>query len=312
MAKDIDIDVGPDEEGLRLDKLLAAYPAVGSRASAQKLIAAGNVTVGGKPQSKNYRVRGGDAIAVSISLERETELVPEEMDLRIPYEDEYLMVVDKPAGIVTHPAKGHRSGTLVHGLLAHRAAGGEHPQRPGIVHRLDRDTSGLLVVARDDETHRRLVRMLSRHEIERTYLALVHGRFETSEGTIEAPLGRDAARRKQMAVSGSGGKEAVTHFRVVDSWTEGAGGKDPALGYSLLEVRLETGRTHQIRVHLAAIGHPVAGDATYGRRRDDLGVGRQFLHSARICFRHPRTGEQIDVSSPLPPDLQRVLDRLNR
>lgn len=299
---------------MRLDKLLASVSEVGSRASAQRLIAAGMVRVDGSERGKNHRVREGETVQVSIPPVEESDLVPEDMDLSIPYEDDYLMVVDKPAGMVTHPAKGHDSGTLVHGLLGHQAVGGEHPQRPGIVHRLDKDTSGLLVVARDDETHRRLVEMLSRHEIERTYTALVHGRFKTSEGTIEAPVGRDSSKRKQMTVSGSGGKEAVTHFRVVDSWAAQAGGRerkrDPSSGYSLLEVRLETGRTHQIRVHLAAIDHPVAGDATYGRRRDELGIGRQFLHSARIDFRHPRTGEDIQVRSSLPQELQSVLDEL--
>ncbi len=299
---------------MRLDKLLASVPEVGSRAAAQRLIADGRVLVDGGARSKNYRVRAGEAVRVSLPPDEESQLVPEDLRLSIPYEDEHLLIVDKPAGMVTHPARGHDSGTLVHGLLGHQVAGGEHPRRPGIVHRLDKDTSGLLVVARDDETHRLLVEMLSRHEIERTYTALVHGRFETDEGTIEAPLGRDPSRRQRMAVSGRGGKEAVTHFRVAESWA-GPGARhsckrDPAAGYSLLEVRLETGRTHQIRVHLDAIGHPVAGDATYGRRRDELGIGRQFLHSARIAFRHPRTGEEVEARAPLPPDLQAALGRL--
>jgi len=307
------INVSADAAGERLDKLLGAVAAVGSRAAAQKLIATGLVEVDGAARSKNYRVSEGETVEVRLPEPAASDLTPEEMELSIPYEDDHLLVVDKPAGIVTHPAKGHATGTLVHGLLARQIAGGEHPQRPGIVHRLDRDTSGLLIVARDDETHRRLTEALSRHKIERTYLCLVHGLFETREGTVEAPLGRDARERQQMAVTRRGGRDAVTHFRVLESWgAKGpgrAGGKG-STGYSLLEVRLETGRTHQIRVHLAAIGHPVAGDRVYGRRRDELGVGRQFLHSARLRFTHPESGETVDVSAPLPPDLQQVLDAL--
>jgi len=315
------ICVGEDAAGERLDKIVGAQPAIGSRAAAQKLIASGLVEVDGAARSKNYRVSAGETVEVRLPEPVASDLVPEEMALSIPYEDDFLLVVDKPAGIVTHPAKGHATGTLVHGLLARQIAGGEHPQRPGIVHRLDRDTSGLLIVARDDETHRRLTDALSRHKVERTYLCLVHGHFETREGTIEAPLGRDARERQQMAVTRRGGREAVTHFRVLESWGgrgKGAGragggaaaGGKGSTGYSLLEVRLETGRTHQIRVHLAAIGHPVAGDKVYGRRRDELGVGRQFLHSARLRFTHPVSGETIDVSAPLPPDLQAVLGAL--
>jgi 23S rRNA pseudouridine1911/1915/1917 synthase len=299
----VTIRVGPADAGERLDKLLAVAPGIGSRAAAQKLIAAGLVVVNGNERNKNYKVGEGETVEVRMPPPAETGLEPEEMELSIPYEDEHLLVVDKPAGIVTHPAKGHVTGTLVHGLLGRQIAGGEHPHRPGIVHRLDKDTSGLLIVARDDETHRHLADALSRHKIERTYLCLVHGLFETREGTIEAPLGRDSRERQQMTIRKRGGREAVTHFRVLESWGAGP--------YSLLEVRLETGRTHQIRVHLAAIGHPVAGDAVYGRRRDELGVGRQFLHSARLRFTHPVTGETVDVASPLPADLQAALDRLN-
>lgn len=312
------ISVLPAQIGQRLDKFIAAAPEIGSRAAAQKLIAAGLVTVGGSERNKNFRVGEGDLVEIRVPPPAELQLEPEEMDLSIPYEDGHLLVVDKPAGIVTHPAKGHITGTLVHGLLGRQIAGGENPHRPGIVHRLDKDTSGLLIVARDDETHRRLSEALSRHKIERTYLCLVCGLFETREGTIEAPLGRDARERQQMAVTRRGGREAVTHFRVLESWggarAAGRAGtvsaSKSAGGYSLLEVKLETGRTHQIRVHLAAIGHPVAGDSVYGRRKDDLGVGRQFLHSSRLRFTHPETGETIDVSAPLPPDLETVLVQL--
>jgi len=330
------IEVTPADAGERLDRLVAAAPEIGSRAAAQKLIVAGMVSVNGQERGKNYKVAAGENVEVFLDSPEPLDLEPEDMDLDIPYEDENLLVVDKPAGIVTHPARGHNTGTLVHGLLGRQIAGGEHPHRPGIVHRLDKDTSGLLIVARDEETHRHLTEALSRHKIERTYLCLVHGLFETREGTIEAPLGRDARERQQMAVTRRGGRDAVTHFRVLESWggapagtpaaaisatgKPGAAGnaagriaaspRKGAAGYSLLEVRLETGRTHQIRVHLAAIGHPVAGDKVYGRRKDELGVGRQFLHSARLRFTHPITGVTVDVSSPLPTDLQRVLEHL--
>ena len=312
----ITIQVGADEQGMRLDKLLASVPEIGSRAVAQRLIAAGRVLVDGAGSSKKHKVRPGEEIEAVMEPPEELSLQPEDLGLSIPYEDRWLLVVDKPAGVVTHPARGHDHGTLVHGLLAHQVAGGESPHRPGIVHRLDKDTSGLLVVARDEGTHRLLVDMLRRHQIERTYTALVHGCFETREGTIDAPVGRDAANRQRMSVAGTAGRPAVTHIRVIRSWIgEGSGRgrrKEPGAGFSLLEVRLETGRTHQIRVHLEAIGHPVAGDMTYGRRRDRLGIGRQFLHAARLTFSHPHTGETIDVESPLPEDLQSVLDRLEQ
>ncbi|MHB8168271.1 MAG: RluA family pseudouridine synthase [Thermoleophilia bacterium] len=313
----LELIVGDAEDGARLDVLLAGLPAVGSRAAAQKLIAGGLALVDGEPRAKNFRVRRGQRLAVSVPPPPVSDLVPEPMTFDIPYEDPYLLVVDKPAGIVTHPAKGHDSGTLVHGLLAHQIAGGANPHRPGIVHRLDKDTSGLLIVAKDEETHRLLVRMMAAHEVNRTYLALVHGLFETREGTVEAPVARDSRVRQRMAVS-RGGREAVTHFRVLKSWTgrpRGAAGTPGAAGahgggFSLLEVQLETGRTHQIRVHLAAIGHPVAGDRVYGQRRDTLAVGRQFLHSARLNFHHPRTDEMVTAESPLPDDLRQVLDQL--
>jgi 23S rRNA pseudouridine1911/1915/1917 synthase len=304
--------IDADDEGKRLDKLLAAAPEVGSRTAAQRLIAQGLVKVDDTARSKNYHVHSGELVSAEVPATEPTSLEPEQMDLFIPYEDEHLLVVEKPAGIVTHPAKGHSHGTLVHGLIGHQIEGGESPTRPGIVHRLDKDTSGLMVVARSDEAHRRLTGMLARHEIERSYLALVHGSFDTREGTVDAPVGRDASKRKQMSVAPRKGRDAVTHFRVLDSWSgDGvkARGKSSS-GFSLLEVRLETGRTHQIRVHLAAIGHPVAGDMTYGQRRDILDIGRQFLHSAQLKFKHPMTDEIIEIESHLPEDLQGALGRL--
>jgi 23S rRNA pseudouridine1911/1915/1917 synthase len=222
----------------------------------------------------------------------------------IAYEDEHLLVIDKPAGLVVHPARGHRTGTLAQ-LLAPAAAGGPDPERAGIVHRLDRDTSGLLVLARSDEAHRRLQRALAERRIVREYLALVHGRPPARTGTIEAPIGRDPRVRTRMAVDGAHPREARTHFAI--ERTLGA--------YTLLRLRLDTGRTHQIRVHLQAIGHPVAGDPEYGPRstptdaRGALGLGRQFLHAARLSFAHPFTGAPIDVVAPLPADLQGALEQ---
>jgi len=224
----------------------------------------------------------------------------------IAYEDRHLLVVEKAAGVVVHPAKGHREDTLSQ-LLAHSAAGpaggvgGGDPDRAGIVHRLDRDTSGLLVVARSDQVHAKLQRALQRREIEREYLALVIGRPPARSGTIEAPIGRDPHVRTRMAVGGAHPREARTHFELDRALPE----------HSLLRLKLETGRTHQIRVHLQAIGHPVAGDLQYGGARA-LGLQRQFLHAARLAFAHPITGATIDVSSPLPDDLREALARAER
>jgi 23S rRNA pseudouridine1911/1915/1917 synthase len=216
---------------------------------------------------------------------------------RILHEDEWLAVVDKPAGLVVHPARGHRGATLVD-LLGGLLGGGADPERPGIVHRLDRDTSGLMLVARGEEAHRRLAAMIRAREVRREYAALVEGRPRSRAGTIDAPLGRDHRAPEKRAVGGRGGREARTHFRVVELLASDA----------LLEVRLETGRTHQVRVHLAAIGHPVAGDPKYGHSGRH-GLRRQFLHSARLGLRHPFTGAELVLESPLPEDLAAALER---
>ena len=219
------------------------------------------------------------------------------MDLRIAYEDNHLLVVDKPAGVVVHPSAGHGTGTLVHGLLAHGLAGGHEDWRPGIVHRLDRDTSGLLVVARSDEAHRRLQALLRRRAVERRYLALVRGRPRSRRGQIDAPIGRDRFDPTRHSIDTNAPRDAVTHFEVRELLRE----------HALLDVRLETGRTHQIRVHLAAIELPVTGDPVYGAA-GDLGLERQFLHAYRLTFEHPLTGKRIDVDSPLPAELAAALD----
>jgi 23S rRNA pseudouridine1911/1915/1917 synthase len=227
-------------------------------------------------------------------------LEPEDVDLRVAFEDQHLLVVDKPAGVVVHPAPGHAHGTLVHGLLERGAAGGDDAERPGIVHRLDRDTSGMLVVARSAEAHRRLRNLVRRREIERTYLALVRGRPRSWSGRIEAPIGRDRTDPTRHSLDTDKPREATTHFEV-----------EELLGrQALLRVRLETGRTHQIRVHLAAIDLPVVGDPVYGSPEPAL--GRQFLHASRLAFTHPFTEERVEVDSPLPPELEAHLARIRR
>jgi 23S rRNA pseudouridine1911/1915/1917 synthase len=271
---------------------------VGSRAAAERLLAAGAVLVDGKARGKSHRVARGDEVEVEPPPPEPSALEPEPMELRVAWEDEHLLLVDKPAGLVVHPAPGHATGTLVHGLLAHAAAGGDEPERPGIVHRLDRDTSGLMVVARSPDAHRRLQALVRRRALERRYLALVVGRPRSRAGRIEAPIGRDRHDPTRQSIDTATPRHAVTHFEVVELLP----------GHALLDVRLETGRTHQIRVHLAAIDLPVAGDPVYGRARE-LDLSRQFLHAFRLAFEHPFTGEPVVAESPLPPDLEAGLER---
>ena len=283
--------------GERLDRYLASLPEVGSRAIAERLLAAGDVRVGGETRPKSHRLGGGEEVEFEPPERVESALVAEEMPLRIAYEDEHLLVVDKPAGLVVHPAPGHSSGTLVHGLLAHEAAGGDD-ERPGIVHRLDRDTSGLMVVARSEEAHRRLQALVRRRALERHYVALVVGRPRSRSGRVEAPIGRDRRDPLRQSLDTDTPRDAVTHFELVELLPR----------HALLDVRLETGRTHQIRVHLAAIDLPVAGDPVYGRPHE-LDLGRQFLHAGRLVFEHPFSGERIEAESPLPEDLVTALER---
>ena len=281
-----------------MDRFLSGLDEVGSRAAAERLLAEKRVLVNGSARPKSHRLVAGDRLGVSLPDSRPSSLEPEELDIRVAYEDEHLLVVDKPAGIVVHPSAGHTRGTLVHGLLGRAVAGGEEAERPGIVHRLDRDTSGLLVVARSDEAHRRLQRLLRRRELVREYLALVRGRPRSKRGRIEAPIGRDRNDPTRISLDTNTPRDAVTSFTVVELLPR----------HALLEVALETGRTHQIRVHLAAIDLPVAGDPVYGIERD-LGLERQFLHAARLAFPHPFTGEPVECDSPLPADLQAALAR---
>ena len=293
------VTVPEEAAGLRLDRFLAGLPEVGSRSAAERLLRDRAVVVDGDPAEKSARLEGGEEIELdAASVPRSaTPLEAEDVGLRIAYQDDHVLVVDKPAGVVVHPSAGHGSGTLVHGLLAHGAAGGE-TGRPGIVHRLDRDTSGLLVVARSEEAHERLKRLVRQRGLERVYLALVRGRPRSRTGRIEAPIGRDRRDPTRQSLDTDRPRDAVTNFELIELRDE----------YALLRVKLETGRTHQIRVHLAAIGLPVVGDAVYGA--PDPALGRQFLHATRLAFTHPFSGARIDVESPLPPDLAGYLEQL--
>ncbi len=286
--------VGPEHAGERLDVFLAS--AAGSRAAAQRLIDAGLVLVDGAPRPKRHAVAVGERVTVE-AQEPAPEPEVAEAEFSIAYEDEHLLVVDKPPGVVVHPARGHSAGTLAQ-ALGGRVAGGADPRRPGIVHRLDRHTSGLLVVARTEAVHAALKDMLRDRAITREYLALVEGRPAARAGTIDAPLGRDRRVRTRVSTDTDEPRPAITHFETEQAFE----------AFTLLRVRLETGRTHQIRAHLLAIGHPVAGDPEYGHK-GLLGLERQFLHAERLAFTHPATGVEIDVRSPLPDDLTKALAR---
>jgi 23S rRNA pseudouridine1911/1915/1917 synthase len=289
-----------EDAGERLDVRLAAEPPVGSRAKAQRLIDAGLVTVDGRTRPKRHRLSAGERVEASIpeTPAPDDPSAGEGVPYEVVYEDDDLMVVDKPAGVVVHPAAGHPTGTLSQALATRGSAGGD-PLRPGIVHRLDRDTSGLLVVAKSEPVHRALQELIRRRELERHYLALVEGRPARS-GTIDAPVGRDRVERKRMSTRTDAPREARTHFELVEALPR----------TSLLRVTLETGRTHQIRAHMAAIGHPICGDFPYGGGGcgERLGLTRQFLHSAVLRFRHPTTGAKVGCESKLPADLRRTLD----
>jgi 23S rRNA pseudouridine1911/1915/1917 synthase len=286
-----------DDAGTRLDALLAEP--LGSRSRAARLIDAGAVTVNGRARPKRYKIEPGDVVEVDDAADAPP--VPEDVgaavDFAVPYEDEHLLVVDKPAGVVVHPSRGHLTGTLAQALEG-TAEGGEEGWRAGLVHRLDRDTSGLLVVAKSDAVHAALKEALQQRDITREYAALVEGRPPARTGTIDAPIGRDRRVRTKHSTDTDTPREARTHFAIEEALPR----------YTLLKVTLDTGRTHQIRVHLQAIGHPVAGDPEYGTA-GLLGLTRQFLHARRLAFTHPVTGEPIAIESPLPPDLRQALDQ---
>ncbi len=291
--------VTPDAAGARLDKFVSTRRTDLSRAFVQTLIADGHIKVGGVSRKANYAVRAGDSIELEIPPPVATRLEPEVIALDILYQDNALLVINKPAGMVVHPAVGHSGGTVANAVLALApdiVIGNE--ERPGIVHRLDRDTSGVMLVAKTDAVLRALQAQFAAHAVHKTYLALVNGDVRTPVGKVDAPVGRDPHDRKKMAIVMTGkARRAVTVFRVLAHDSR----------YSLLQVEPETGRTHQIRVHLAFLKHPVVADAVYGKRKNDLGLARQFLHAWRITFTHPVTGELCTFCAPLSADLQRAL-----
>ena len=293
-----------DRSGERLDAALARLVPELSRSAAQRLIEQGAVTRGGRPVKKNEKSVCGMALELVLPELRETAVTAEEIPLDVVYEDDDVIVVNKPKGLVVHPAPGHAGGTLVNALLHHcgdslSGIGGE--KRPGIVHRIDKDTSGLLIAAKNDMAHTRLSAQLKDHTLARTYECIVCGNVRQDVGTIDAPIGRSPADRKKMAVV-TGGRPAVTHFEVIARYP----------GYTHLRCRLETGRTHQIRVHLAWQNHPILGDTVYGHKKAELGMDSQCLHAKELTFLHPRAGERVTVSCDLPDYFMRVLTQLQK
>ena len=294
-----------DIPGERLDAFLARSVPDLSRSAAQKLIEEGCVTRNGKPGKKNDKLNMGDDIEYEIPEPKEVDIVPTKMQLDIVYEDEDVLVINKPKGLVVHPAAGHQDDTLVNGLLyamGDDLSGINGELRPGIVHRIDKDTSGLLAVAKNDFAHNLLASQLKDHTMARSYEAIVVGSFREDSGTVDAPIGRHPSDRKKMCVIERNSKPAVTHWEVVERFR----------GYTHIRCRLETGRTHQIRVHMAHIGHPLLGDTVYGHKKPELGQDSQCLHAFSLCFRHPRDGRPVMVFAPLPRYFEEVLDKLRK
>jgi 23S rRNA pseudouridine1911/1915/1917 synthase len=299
------LDVDRASAGARLDRWLAAAVPEQSRAKIQALIDEGHVRVNGVAAKASYRLRDGDRVEMAIPPPAPETLEPESIALTVVHEDDHVLVIDKPAGMVVHPGAGHARGTLAAAALAHApaVAGVGGPRRPGIVHRLDKDTSGLLVMAKSQTAYNSLTAQLAARTARRVYLSIVHGRLTAAEGVVDQPIGRDPRDRTCMAVRPPGqGRRAVTRWRVVERFPQ----------FTLVEARLETGRTHQIRVHFAALGHPVAGDTVYGGRRRTVPVALDglALHAAGLGFVHPVTQERVEYSSPLPPRMERLLSHL--
>ena len=297
--------ISRDDDGQRIDSYISSADSEISRSAAAKLISDGLVCVNGKVPAKNYRIKTGDVIAVTVPDPVLPQAVPENIPLDIVYEDNDLLVVNKPKGMVVHPAAGNYSGTLVNALLYYckdNLSGINGVLRPGIVHRIDKDTSGLLIAAKNDFSHRLLAEQIKEHSFTRKYQAVVYGNFKDDEGTVNAPIGRNPVDRKKMAVTEKNSRNAVTHYRVLGRYR----------GFTHLELILETGRTHQIRVHMAHIGHPVAGDPVYGPKKVISSLGGQCLHAYYIAFKHPRTGNMIELSTDLPEyfsDFLKFLDQ---
>ena len=294
-----------DIPGERLDAFLARCADGLSRSAAQKLIEEGHVTLNGKKAKKNDKLTPGDTVAYTIPEQKEVDIRPTEMALDIVYEDEDVLVINKPKGLVVHPAAGHQDDTLVNGLLyamGDDLSGINGELRPGIVHRIDKDTSGLLAVAKNDLAHTVLASQLKDHTMARTYEAIVCGSFREDSGTVDAPIGRHPSDRKKMCVIQRNSRDAVTHWEVVKRYR----------GYTHIRCTLDTGRTHQIRVHMASIGHPILGDTVYGHKKPDLGQDSQCLHAGALCFRHPRDGRPVMVFAPLPDYFRQVIEKLER
>ena len=299
------ITVDESSAGERIDKVICAFAKELSRSSVQKMAESGAVSVGGKPVGKNYKVKPGDRISLVIPKPRELELTPENIPLDIRYEDNDLLVVNKPKGMVVHPAPGNRSGTLVNALLYHcgsSLSGINGVLRPGIVHRIDKDTSGLLLVAKNDMAHASLAHQIKEHSLTREYAAIVYGKLREPEGIVDAPIGRNPNDRKKMAVTDKNSRPAVTHYYTAEEFEK----------FTFVRLRLETGRTHQIRVHMAYIGPPVAGDAVYGPKNVITELGGQCLHARLLGFDHPVTGERIELSSELPEYFENFLRKIRK
>ncbi|KEZ54174.1 RluA family pseudouridine synthase [Metabacillus indicus] len=299
----IEIKIDDSNKYERLDKLLAAENADWSRSQVQIWIKEGHVKVNDGESRSNYKVQPGDTVTLLIPDPEPLDVLPEDMNLDVYYEDADVLVVNKPKGMVVHPAPGHLSGTLVNGLMAHckDLSGINGVMRPGIVHRIDKDTSGLLMVAKNDMAHESLVNQLVEKSVTRRYQAIVHGIIQHDKGTVDAPIGRDKQDRQSMTVTNEHSKDAVTHFHVLDRFA----------GFTLIECQLETGRTHQIRVHMKYIGFPIVGDPKYGPKKTP-NIGGQALHAGVLGFKHPRTGEYLEFNAPLPAEFQQVIEDLKK
>lgn len=289
-----------DGNGLRIDRYLSECCADMSRSYLQKLVKEGNVLVNGQSVKSNYKVSDGDQIRMELPAAMEPEIIAEPMELDVIYEDSDIILINKPKGMVVHPAPGHYSGTLVNGLMYHcrnDLSGINGVLRPGIVHRIDMDTTGVLIACKNDMAHNAIAKQLKEHSITRKYYAIVHGALKDESGTIDAPIGRHPVNRKKMSINHQNGREAITHFRVLQRFDR----------FTYVECQLETGRTHQIRVHLASIGHPLLGDQVYGPGKCPYPLQGQTLHAAVLGIRHPRTGEYLEFSAPVPVYFQELL-----
>lgn len=303
LNQELTLIIAKENEGERLDRVLDMMLTEYTRSHLKKLIEDGFVTVNGKDVKASYKVREGETLVLTLPDLKEPDILPEEIPLLVVYEDEDMLVVNKPQGMVVHPAPGNYTGTLVNALLAHcgdSLSGINGEKRPGILHRIDKDTSGLLLVAKNDMAHQSLAEQIKEHSLTRAYMALCHGGFKEESGKIRLPIGRHPVDRKKMTVTYRNSKEAVTNYKVLERL-----GK-----YSLVECRLETGRTHQIRVHMSHQGHPIVGDPVYGVKKEEFSLNGQLLHAYQVGFLHPRTGEYLEFSSPLPEYFEKVLKRL--